>query len=144
MGNVGKGRIVYPVGGFGIQVRGDINFFQMKKSDSVQGWRKRWFYVSCEQDGLREFVTDKPLRKTNAWAHSLLKEEKASIKPLLTTIADLLKTLGKDAGGVHLIATFVGMQVQPLRARIHPMWEDQGTSDQIGRASCRERVSSPV
>lgn len=35
--NVGKGSIVYPVGGFGIEVRGDISFFQMKKSDSVQG-----------------------------------------------------------------------------------------------------------
>lgn len=85
--------------------------------------------MSCEQEGLPEFVADKPLRKTNAWAHSLSKEEKASIKPLLTTISDLLKSLGKDAGGVHLIATFIRMQMQPLRARIRPMWEDQGPSD---------------
>ena len=35
--NVGKSGLTYPVGGFGIQVRGDTTYFQMKKSDSVQG-----------------------------------------------------------------------------------------------------------
>ena len=38
--NVGKSGLTYPVGGFGIQVRGDTPYLQMKKSDSVQGWRK--------------------------------------------------------------------------------------------------------
>ena len=51
------------------------------------------------------------------------------MKPLVSTIAGLQKSLGKEAGGVHLIATFVKRLVQPLRARIHPMWKDQGASD---------------
>ena len=101
----------------------------MKKSDSVQGWRKKWFYVTCDQEGLPEFVARKPLKKTNAWAHSLSKDEKRTLKPLITSIADLLKSLGQEEGGVHLIATFVRMQVQPLRARPHPMWADKGLSD---------------
>ena len=41
----------------------------------------------------------------------------------------MLKSLGKEAGGVHLIATFIKMQVHPLHARIDPMWEDEGPSD---------------
>ena len=85
--------------------------------------------MSCEQQGLPEFVADKPLKKTNAWAHCLSKEEKAIVKPLVSTITGLLKSLGKEAGGVHLIATFVKRQVQSLCARIHPMWEDQGAND---------------
>ena len=48
---------------------------------------------------------------------------------MISSIAELLKSLGQEEGGVHLIATFVRMQVQPLRARLHPMWEDEGPSD---------------
>ena len=54
--NVGKGGRQYPVGGFGIQIRSDTTYFQMKKSDSVQGWRKKWFYFTCNQEGLPDFV----------------------------------------------------------------------------------------
>ena len=79
----------------------------MKKSDLVQGWRKKWFYVTCDQEGLPDFVTRKPLKKTNAWAHPLSKDEKATLKPLISRIADFLKTLGQEEGGIHLIATFV-------------------------------------
>ena len=67
--NVGKGSQQYPIGGFGIQLRGDTSYFQMKKSDSVQGWSKMWFYVTCDQEGLPDFVARKPPKKTNAWAH---------------------------------------------------------------------------
>ena len=101
----------------------------MKKSDSVQGWRKKWFYVTCDQEGLPDFVARKPLKKTNVWADSLSKDEKATLKPLISRIADLLKSLGQEEGGVHLIATFMRRQVQPLRARPHPMWANEGPSD---------------
>ena len=51
------------------------------------------------------------------------------MKLLLASLASLLKSLGKEAGGVHLIVTFVKMQVQPLHSCIHSMWEDDGPSD---------------
>ena len=79
----------------------------MKKSDSVQGWRKKWFYVTCDQEGLPNFVARKTLKKTNVWAHSLSKEEKTTLQPLITRIAELLKSLGQEEGGIHLIATFM-------------------------------------
>ena len=93
--NVGKSKQVYPVGGFGIQVRGDTSYFQMKKSDSVQGWRKKWFYVKCDQAGLPDFAADRALRKTNAWAHPLSKEDREATQPLLTLLRGLLKSLGR-------------------------------------------------
>ena len=79
----------------------------MKKSDSVKGRRKKWFYITCDQEGLPDFIARKPLKKTNAWVHSVSKDEKATLKPLISRIADLLKTLGQEEGGIHLIATFV-------------------------------------
>ena len=120
--NAGKSKQVYPVGGFGIQVRGDTTYFQIKKSDSVQNWRKKWFYVKCDQEGLPEFAADRALQKTNAWTHPLSKEDREATKPLLALLRDLLKTLGRETGGVHLIATFFRLRVQPLRSRVHPMW----------------------
>jgi hypothetical protein len=124
--NIGKSRQVYPVGGFGIQVRGDTTYFQMKKSDSVQGWRKRWFYIRCDQEGLPAFAADRELRKTNAWTHPLSQEDREAIKPLVTLLRGLLKSLGRETGGVHLIATFYRLRVQPLRARVQPMWAREG------------------
>ena len=41
-------------------------------------------------------------------------DEKSTLQPLIGRIAELLKTLGQEEGGVHLIDTFVRMQVQPL------------------------------
>ena len=43
-------------------------------------------------------------------------------KPLLALLRDLLKTLGRESGGVHLIATFYRLRVQPLHRRAQPMW----------------------
>ena len=83
----------------------------MRKSDSVQGWRKKWFYFTSDQEGLPEFIACKPLKKTNAWTHSLSIDEKATLQPLISRIAELLKTLGQEEGGVHLIDTFMRRQV---------------------------------
>ena len=126
---MGRSGSAYPVGGFGIQVRGDTSYFQMKKSDSVQGWRKRWFYIRCDQAGLPDFDSERELRKTCAWAHPLAKEEKEAVKPLLSLLRHLLKTLGRESGGVHLIGTFFRLRVQPLRARPHPMWAHEVVGD---------------
>ena len=56
-------------------------------------------------------------------------EDKATLQPFIGRIAELLKTLGQEEGGVHLIATFMRRQIQSLRVRPHPMWADEGPSD---------------
>ena len=121
---MGAGR-TYPVGSFGIQVRGDTRYFALKPVDSAQGWRTKWFYVSTEQAGLPAFSAAKVLEKTKAWAHPLSTEEQAEAAPLLEKIAKMLGTVT----GVHLIATFVKLRVWPLRARAHPMWQYEGAHD---------------
>ena len=107
---------------FGIQVRSDTRYFALKPVDSAQGWRKRWFYVRVDQEGVPPFLTAGILARTNAWDHPLSAEEKAEAAPLLSKIVELLSSVT----GVHLITTFVKMRVWPLRARAHPMWEYEG------------------
>jgi hypothetical protein len=43
-----SGGEVLHLGGVGIQVRGNVEYFTLKQSDSVQGWRKKWFYL-CDE-----------------------------------------------------------------------------------------------
>ena len=44
-------------------------------------------------------------------------------------IEKLMKTTCRVVSGLHLILTFIKRDVQPLRARVHPMWEFQGVQD---------------
>jgi len=121
--NRGGGR-TYPVGGCGIQVRSDTRYFRLKTVDSAQGWRKGWFYVSVEQDGVAAYSTA-AFAKTKAWDHQLSVEEMEEVAPLLTRIGEMLDRMT----GIHLIATFVKRRVWPIRARAHPMWEYAGADD---------------
>ena len=102
----------------------------MKKSDSVQGWRKRWFYVQWNQEGVARFDGERRLLKTRAWSHPLAKEEKESTRPLVSLLRDLLKTLGRETCGVFLMSTFFRLRVPPLGARPHPMWAAEGVSNE--------------
>ena len=43
-----RGSRTYPVGGLQIQVRSNTHYFSLKFIDSVQGWRKKWFYAEIE------------------------------------------------------------------------------------------------
>ncbi|KAK1683313.1 hypothetical protein QYE76_044161 [Lolium multiflorum] len=44
----GSHNIAYNIGGVVICVRPDVEYFDVKFPDSVQGWRKRWLYVREE------------------------------------------------------------------------------------------------
>ena len=105
-----RGGRTYPVGGLQIQVRSDTRYFALKPVDSAQGWRKRWFYVRVDQGGFPAFSTAGIAARTKAWDHELSTEEVAEAAPLLETIGGLLNSVT----GVHLIATFMKMQVWPL------------------------------
>ena len=110
-----------------IQVRSDTHYFALKPIDSVQGWRKKWFYVFVEQEVVPVFSTARTMTKTNTWDHQLSTEEQAEVAPLFTKINDLLDRVT----GVHMIVTFVKMRVWPLRARAQPMWNYEGPLDPI-------------
>jgi hypothetical protein len=45
------------------------------------------------------------------------------IEPFMERIQQLRATPKKELSGVQLIRTFIERRVQPLAARVHPMWE---------------------
>ena len=116
---------VCPLGGVGIQVRGDCHYFNLKAVDSAQGWRNKWFYVPIDQDVRPAFSTGRTPVKTKAWEHSLSTEEKEEAAPLVEKIRKLLGTVT----GVQLMSTFIKRRVWPLQQRAHPMWRYEGPLD---------------
>ena len=67
-------RGVYPVGGFGIQTRGDVGYFELKQLESVQNWRKKWFYVTNKHEpgqlyGVPKFQAGVMVAKKQSWSH---------------------------------------------------------------------------
>jgi hypothetical protein len=59
---------------------------------SVQGWRKKWFYIkdrkvsSFGQYGIAPFDTSKEVKKLASWDSPPTKVEMEEIKPLLARI----------------------------------------------------------
>jgi len=64
--------VAHCTGGFLIQSRPNVKYFDMKFCDSVQGWRRRWFYlkdssVNGQQYGLAPFNPDAMISKRRSW-----------------------------------------------------------------------------
>ena len=100
-------------------MRQDLHYFNLKFVDSVQGWRKKWFFAPSDQEVQPAFASDGISSRTKAWSHKLTTEETLEAAPLITRIGELLHHLS----GMQIIATFVRMRVWLLKARAHPMWE---------------------
>ena len=87
--------------------------------ESIQGWRKKWFYIhdelgASQQFGLAKFSADVVVTKKRSWRHELSTAEAAGADKLMTRVLALLKTVGKEVSGVQIISTFVRRRVQPL------------------------------
>ncbi|KAK1685580.1 hypothetical protein QYE76_046428 [Lolium multiflorum] len=61
--------IVYNLGGICICVRPDVDYFDVKFTDSIQGWRKRWLYIQDECENSHE-VQPLQARKNPLWMYS--------------------------------------------------------------------------
>ncbi|KAK1608538.1 hypothetical protein QYE76_032211 [Lolium multiflorum] len=65
----------YNVGGVVICVRPDVEYFDVKFPDSVQGWRKRWLYVQEAHNDLQEYnvAPFDGAKKSSAAVHGMRK-----------------------------------------------------------------------
>jgi hypothetical protein len=102
---------------------------------SVQGWRKKWFYIkdqktaSSDQFGIAPFDANKSLTKLRSWDSPPTEAEVKSIKPLLTRIQSLKSATGGGLTGTQLIAFFLQRRIQPLQARVSKLWSYSGLDD---------------
>ncbi|KAM0846881.1 hypothetical protein ACQ4PT_055392 [Festuca glaucescens] len=126
--------VAYNVGGVCIYVRPDVDYFDVKFADSVQGWRKKWLYIKDESSdaqeyGLAPFDDAEEIQRRKSWGAEATTEERAATDALITRIRELQNTDGAELSGVQIIAHFLRIRVQPLQARKNPLWMYTGAKD---------------
>ncbi|KAK1620839.1 hypothetical protein QYE76_026356 [Lolium multiflorum] len=124
----------YNIGGVVICVRTDVDYFDVKFPDSVQGWRKRWLYIHEESANSIEynivpFDGSAKIQRRRSWDAEASEEEKTSTEALMSRIHQLQNTRGKELSGVQITAYFLRIRVQPLQARKNPLWTYAGAND---------------
>jgi hypothetical protein len=102
---------------------------------SVQGWRKKWFYIkdwkvsSSDHYGIAPFDASKEVKKLASWDLPPTEAEMEEIKPLLACIQELKSGRGGALSGTQLMAFFLQCQVQPLQHRLSKLWTFSGLGD---------------
>ncbi|KAK1648049.1 hypothetical protein QYE76_065854 [Lolium multiflorum] len=119
--------IAYNVGGVVICIRPDVDYFDVKFPDSIQGWHRRWLYIREEHVGSQEyniapFDGGTKILRRQSWDAEATKEEKPVTNALMKCIHELHNTRGKELSGVQITAHFLRIRVQPLQARKNPLW----------------------
>ena len=126
--------VAYNVGGVVICVRSDVDYFDVKFPDSVQGWRKKWLYIeeeylSNQEYGIAPFDGAAEILRRRSWDIEASAEEKSATDTLMKRIHQLQNTRGKELSGVQITAHFLRIRVQPLQARKNPLWLYAGEKD---------------
>jgi hypothetical protein len=80
------------LGGDVVSVRSESHYLEFNMAVSVQGWRKKWFYIKdqkampSDKFGIAPFDASKSLTKLTSWDSPPTEAEVEEIKPLLTRI----------------------------------------------------------
>ncbi|KAK1650644.1 hypothetical protein QYE76_068449 [Lolium multiflorum] len=124
----------YNIGGVVICVRTDVEYFDVKFPDSVQGWRKKWLYIHEEsansvEHNIIPFDGNAKIQRRRSWDAEASEEEKKATEALMSRIRQLQNTRGKELSGVQITAYFLRIRVQPLQARKNPLWTYAGGND---------------
>ncbi|KAK1670793.1 hypothetical protein QYE76_058952 [Lolium multiflorum] len=130
----GSHNATYNIGGVVICVRTDVDYFDVKFPDSVQGWRKRWLYIHEEsansvEHNIIPFDGSAKIQRRRSWDAEASEEEKKATEALMSRIHQLQNTRGKELSGVQITAYFLRIRVQPLQARKNPLWTYAGEND---------------
>ncbi|KQJ82540.1 hypothetical protein BRADI_5g09553v3 [Brachypodium distachyon] len=127
------------VGCINFQVKPEVRYFSLQQRESMQHWRSKWFYVRDDSVG-------KANKKLPAFTI------KGSVKKMVAAEADSLISrihalMNQGLTGIHLIALFLKMRIQPLQARTHPMWSymptdpTQVNAEELTPEEVEERVA---
>ncbi|KAK1626381.1 hypothetical protein QYE76_000696 [Lolium multiflorum] len=97
----GSHNIAYNIGGVVICVRPDVEYFDVKFPDSVQGWRRRWLYVreDCPDSleyNIAPFDDSAKILRRRSWDAEASEEEKAVTEALMSRIHELQNTRGQE------------------------------------------------
>ena len=123
-----KTNVTQLCGGMGIQVRGGRSFPKMSFPNCVKRWQGTWFYCrdvpsTQNQLGLPPY-SSKRVRAPPTL--TMVKEEKVGVDILSSMLIGFVNGGGN---GMDLLDPFFSRRLQPLQARVHPMWMYEGASD---------------
>ncbi|KAK1608619.1 hypothetical protein QYE76_032292 [Lolium multiflorum] len=129
----GSSSVAYNIGGVVICVRPDVEYFDIKFPDSVQGWRKKWLYIREEnhgsvEDNIPPFDGAEKICRRRSWDTRGYRRERKR-RQTMTRIHELQNTRGQELSGIQITAYFLRIRVQPLQARKNPLWMYAGDKD---------------
>ncbi|KAK1670529.1 hypothetical protein QYE76_058688 [Lolium multiflorum] len=131
----GSHNAAYNIGGVVICVRSDVEYFDIKFPDSVQGWRKRWLYVHEEsansvEHNIAPFDGNTKILRRRSWDAEATEEEKTATEALMSRIHELQNTRGKELSGYFSPASTHSLPsaVSPRNKRKRDEVDDSGTS----------------
>jgi hypothetical protein len=123
------------LGGAIISIRVESQYLEFSMAASVQGWKKKWFYIKDQKAspsnlfGIAPFDAAKILEKLASWDSPPTGAEKEDVKPLLSRIQALKSDVGGALSGTQLMALFLQCRVQPLQHRLSKLWSFSGLGD---------------
>jgi hypothetical protein len=100
--------------------------------ESVQGWRLKWFYVrasSSPECRLPCYADVSEAKPKYSWKNILSTDERASAEELFAKFLQIKEADGQTMTGTEVAAVFLRRRIQPVMARIHPMWLYSGPKD---------------
>jgi hypothetical protein len=101
------------LGGAIVSVCAKSHYLKFNMVVSVQGWRKKRFYIedqkaaSSDDFGIAPFDAKKSLMKLTSWDSPPTEAEVKNIKPLLTRIQSLKRAAGGGLTGMQRMALFL-------------------------------------
>jgi hypothetical protein len=116
-------------------MRSESHYLEFNMAVSVQGWRKKWFYIkdqkaiSSDHFGIAPFDAKKSPTKVTSWDSPPTEAKVENIKPLLTRIQSLKSAAGGGLIGTQLMAFFHQRRIQPLQSRVSKLWSYFGSTD---------------
>jgi hypothetical protein len=123
------------LGGAIVSIRAKSQYLEFSMAASVQGWRKKWFYIkdrkvsSSDQYGIAPFDASKEVKKLASWDSPPTEAEMEEIKPLLACIQPLKSGKGGALSGTQLMVFFLQRRVQPLQHCLSKLWSFSGLED---------------
>jgi hypothetical protein len=105
------------LGGIVVSVRAEAHYLEFSMADSVQGWKKKWFYIkdqktaSSDKFGIAPFDANKNLMKLTLLDSPPTEAQIEDIKPLLTRFQILKSAAGGALTGMQLMAFFLQRRI---------------------------------
>jgi hypothetical protein len=93
--------------------------------DNAVGWRSEWFYIAYQLPGLPHRTGHKPV-KIHEWDLGLSSRNVGDLKGVLELVGDMKK---RGVTGAAVARLFCRWMIQPIKGRVHPVYEYWGQSD---------------